>query len=84
MGDDEEGLNASKEGSMKALAIRIGSAALVFLAVAAVPAVAQSNVHVRGRASVRVGPVRGDVVVGTPYRRVPAFPYPSTYASHPL
>ena len=68
---NEEGLNASKEGSMKALAIRIGSAALVFLAVAAVPTVAQSNVHVRGRASVRVGPVRGDVVVGTPYRRVP-------------
>ncbi len=56
---------------MKALAIRIGSAALVFLAVAAAPAAAQSNVQVRGRASVRVGPVRGDVVVGTPYRRVP-------------
>jgi hypothetical protein len=68
---DDEGVNASKEGSMKASAIRIGSAALVFLALAAVPAAAQSNVRVRGRVSVRVGPVRGDVVVGTPYRRVP-------------
>lgn len=56
---------------MKTTAIRIGSAVLVVLAVAAAPAEAQSAVRVRGRASVRVGPVRGEVVVGAPYRRVP-------------
>ena len=56
---------------MKALAIRIGSAVLVFSAISAAPAVGQVDVHVWGRVGVRVGSVRGDVVVNAPYRRVP-------------
>ncbi len=56
---------------MKALAIRIGSAVLVFSAISAAPAVGQVDVHVRGRVGVRVGTVRGEVVVNAPYRRVP-------------
>jgi hypothetical protein len=56
---------------MRLRAMGIGTAVLMVLAVQAAPAAAQARVRVSGRASVRVGPVRGDVVVGSTYRRVP-------------
>ncbi len=55
---------------MTALAIRIGSAMLAS-AVIAMPAAAQVNVHVSGRAEVRAGPVRARVVVRPTLRRAP-------------
>lgn len=56
---------------MRLRAMWIGTAVLMMLAVQAAPAAGQARVRVSGRASVRVGPVRGDVVVGSTYRRVP-------------
>ncbi len=55
---------------MTTLAIRIGSA-LLASAVIAMPAAAQSRVHVSGRAGVRAGPVRAQVVVRPTRRRAP-------------
>ncbi len=55
---------------MTALAIRIGSA-LLASAVIAMPAAAQVNVHMSGRAGVRAGPVRARVVVRPTWRRAP-------------